>query len=108
MTRREFWLAVSCANGANASQRRGRGMESLKRRLKWLSVMPSLPIVALQAKRARKLIPRLPEAGGPLSGTVHWRSSAGPELRLLVLGESTVSGVGARTHERGLTGRIAA
>lgn len=86
---------------------RGDGIESLKRRLKWLSVMPSLPLVALQARRARKLIPRLPDAGGPVSGTVHCSSSLGPELRLLVLGESTVSGVGASTHELGLTGRIA-
>jgi lysophospholipase L1-like esterase len=83
------------------------GMASLKRRLKWLSVIPSLPIVALQAKRARKRIPRLPDASGPTSGTVHCSSSAGPELRLLVLGESTVSGVGAPTHELGLTGHIA-
>ncbi|WP_228771525.1 SGNH/GDSL hydrolase family protein [Actinokineospora iranica] len=53
--------------------------------------------------RARKAIPRLPGAAGPTRGTV----GSGDPLRLAVLGESTAAGVGARTHEAGLAGRLA-
>jgi lysophospholipase L1-like esterase len=46
---------------------------------------------------------RVSEAAGPTHGSV-----PGPDpLRLLVLGESTAAGVGAATHERGLTGQLA-
>jgi len=46
----------------------------------------------------------LPDAAGPLTGTV---AGSGEPLRLIALGESTVAGVGARTHETGLTGQLA-
>jgi lysophospholipase L1-like esterase len=75
--------------------------------LRWLTLMPTLPIVAVQAKRARRIIPRLPDAGGAVEGTCHATSASAPALNLLVLGESTVSGVGASTHELGLAGGIA-
>jgi len=39
-----------------------------------------------------------------LEGTV---AGAGEPLRLIALGESTVAGVGARTHETGLAGQLA-
>lgn len=75
--------------------------------LRWLTLVPTLPIVAVQAKRARRLIPRLPDATGAVEGTCHATSASAPALNLLVLGESTVSGVGASTHELGLAGGIA-
>ncbi|HSK75345.1 MAG TPA: SGNH/GDSL hydrolase family protein [Thermoanaerobaculia bacterium] len=63
-----------------------------------------LPIVLLQGWRARRAIPRLPEAQGPREGEI---PGAGPALRLLVLGESTAAGVGAANHMEGLTGQTA-
>ena len=64
-----------------------------------------LPILWLQGRHVRKHTPRLPEAAGPTVGTI---SAGGVPLRLLVLGESTVAGVGAPDHAHALTGQIAA
>jgi lysophospholipase L1-like esterase len=75
--------------------------------LRWLTLVPTLPIVAVQARRARRVIPRLPDAEGAVEGTCHGSSTSAPAVNLLVLGESTVSGVGASTHELGLAGSIA-
>ncbi len=47
----------------------------------------------------------LPEAGGPTTGFT--TSTAGPPVRLLVVGESTAAGVGAATHEEAFTGALA-
>jgi len=49
-------------------------------------------------------VPILPDAEGP-RGIVP--GSAGRSLRLLVIGESTMSGVGVATHEQGFTGALA-
>lgn len=58
----------------------------------------------LQGVRARRTLPRIPEADGPASG----ECGAGRDVRrLLVIGESTAAGVGARDHSRGLAGRVA-
>ncbi|MGW4483862.1 SGNH/GDSL hydrolase family protein [Amycolatopsis sp. NPDC004368] len=62
------------------------------------------PVLAVQALRVRRGTPRLPGAGGPTSDVV----GAGPEVRLAVLGESTVDGVGVGAHSDGLTGQLAA
>ena len=70
-----------------------------------LLAAPLLPILWLQGRHVRKHTPRLPEAAGPTAGTI---SAAGTPLRLLVVGESTVAGVGAPDHARALTGQIAA
>ena len=70
-----------------------------------LLAAPLLPILWLQGRHVRKHTPRLPEAAGPTVGTI---SAAGTPLRLLVIGESTVAGVGAPDHARALTGQIAA
>ena len=65
---------------------------------------PLLPLLVLQGRRVRRETPRLPEAAGPS----HGQSGAGtPSLRLLVVGESTVAGVGAASHETALTGQLA-
>jgi lysophospholipase L1-like esterase len=65
---------------------------------------PLLPILLAQGYWLRKRTPRLPDAAGPLEGT---EAAAGDPIRLVALGESTVSGVGARTHETALTGQLA-
>lgn len=62
-----------------------------------------LPLLVAQGVRVRRDTPRLPGAAGPVVGSV----GMGPVLRLVVLGESTVAGVGAATHADGLTGRLA-
>lgn len=66
--------------------------------------LPLLPVLFVQGLRLRQQIPRLPEAGGPATG---WEPGSSPPIRLIVLGESTVAGVGAPTHQQALTGQIA-
>ena len=70
-----------------------------------LAAAPLIPILWLQGRHVRRHTPRLPEAAGPAIGTI---PGTGTPLRLLVLGESTVAGVGAPDHEHALTGQIAA
>ena len=62
------------------------------------------PLLWLQGRSVRARTPRLPEAAGPTNGTVN---AAGSPLTLLVVGESTVAGVGAPDHTQALTGQIA-
>jgi lysophospholipase L1-like esterase len=69
-----------------------------------LVATPLLPILWLQGRYVRKHTPRLPGAAGPSAGTV---LLAGVPLRLLVIGESPVAGVGAPDHRHALTGQIA-
>lgn len=68
-----------------------------------LATAALLPVLAVQGLTMRRTIPRLPGAEGPTAGS----AGAGDPLRLAVLGESTAAGVGARTHELGLAGRLA-
>ncbi len=65
----------------------------------------TLPVVLFQARRLQRTALRLPAARAPLEGTC---GTAAETLGLLVLGESTAAGVGARDHERALAGRLAA
>jgi lysophospholipase L1-like esterase len=60
-------------------------------------------IVLPQARRARRVIPRLPDAAQPWSGTVPGRDP----VSILVLGDSTAAGVGAQTQEDALPGNLA-
>ncbi|MFD8493834.1 SGNH/GDSL hydrolase family protein [Amycolatopsis sp. NPDC059657] len=61
------------------------------------------PVLFAQALHVRRVTPKLPGASGPVTGSV----PGGDPLRLLVLGESTVDGVGAASHEEALTGQLA-
>lgn len=63
------------------------------------------PLLAVQGRAVRRATPLLPGAAGPPAGLVE---GPGPALRLLVIGESTVAGVGAPTHAEALTGQLAA
>ncbi|MBO0720829.1 MAG: SGNH/GDSL hydrolase family protein [Blastocatellia bacterium] len=62
------------------------------------------PVVFAQGLWVKRITPRLPDAAGPTEGTVAGKS---PAFRLIMLGESTVAGIGAPTHEFALTGQTA-
>lgn len=62
------------------------------------------PVLYLQGKAVRRSIPRLPEPPGRRSGS----TGSGPLLRLLVLGDSAVAGVGAKHQDEALLGRLVA
>jgi lysophospholipase L1-like esterase len=67
-------------------------------------ILPFAPFLYLQGQYTRRKVGRLPDAQGETMG----KSGAGEELvKLLAIGESTVAGVGARTHETALTGQFA-
>jgi lysophospholipase L1-like esterase len=76
-------------------------------RLMAAAAYPLLPVLIAQGKGVRRRTPRLPDAAGATVGTIG-RDGEGEPLRLLVLGESTVAGIGAAGHDRALTGCIAA
>jgi len=67
--------------------------------------VPLLPILYFQGKNIRKNIPHLPEAAG-IEGLTSAVKGSVP-IKLLVLGESTVAGVGVETHENGFAGTLA-
>lgn len=69
------------------------------------TLLAGFPLFAWQAYRLRRDTPRLPEAPGPTSGLM---PGTAPTLKLAVIGESTVAGVGAMNHEEGLGGCSAA
>jgi lysophospholipase L1-like esterase len=65
---------------------------------------PLFPLLLAQGYWLRKRTPRLPDAEGPTAGTIPGNGEA---LQLIAVGESTVAGVGARTHQESLTGQVA-
>jgi lysophospholipase L1-like esterase len=76
----------------------------VNRQLATVLTPPLFPLLLIQGYWLRKTTPRLPDAAGPLEGTV---TGAGEPLRLIAFGESTVAGMGARTHETALAGQLA-
>lgn len=68
-----------------------------------LLAIPALPLMIYQGKRIRKSVPKLPEAKEPqgISG-----KGQNP-LHLILLGESTIAGVGVATHAEGVAGSMA-
>ncbi|HEY8560257.1 MAG TPA: SGNH/GDSL hydrolase family protein [Pyrinomonadaceae bacterium] len=70
-----------------------------------LMILPFAPFLYLQGQYVRRKVGRLPDAAGATRGK--YAQAGAPEtVKLLVLGESTASGVGARTHETGLAGQF--
>lgn len=67
------------------------------------AVLPIAPFLYLQSRIVRWKIGLLPPAEGPKGLTGNGENAA----KLLVLGESTVAGLGARTHEVALGGQFA-
>jgi lysophospholipase L1-like esterase len=61
------------------------------------------PIILPQARRAKRVIPRLPDAAKPWDGSI-----TGPNpVSILVLGDSTAAGVGTDRQEDALPGNLA-
>jgi len=67
------------------------------------ALAPFTPLLYLQGRVTRWKVGVLPEAAGQKQGT----HGDGDAAKLLVIGESTVAGLGARTHERALAGQFA-
>ena len=67
---------------------------------------PLLPLMYYQGKRIRASVPKLPEAEG-VEGKCQSNGRTGGALRVLSIGESTIAGVGVKTHEEGFTGTFA-
>ena len=67
-------------------------------------VLPVSPLLYLQGQYTRRKVGLLPDAAGERTGII---GEAGEPARLLVIGESTVAGLGARTHREALTGQFA-
>jgi lysophospholipase L1-like esterase len=66
--------------------------------------LPFAPFLYLQGQYVRRKIGRLPDAEGKTVGKFGADEAA---VKLLVVGESTVAGVGAETHEKALGGQFA-
>lgn len=60
------------------------------------------PVLLAQAVRLRKRALRLPEAAGPRAGT----QGTGPDLTLLIVGDSSAAGVGVATQNEALAGQL--
>jgi lysophospholipase L1-like esterase len=84
----------------------GSSLRSLQRRflLGAVLVAPVSPLLFLQGAITRWKVGVLPDAAGPKTGVV---GNGVDPARLFVIGESTVAGLGARTHEAALAGQFA-
>lgn len=67
-------------------------------------IAPVSPFLYLQGQYTRWKIGVLPDAAGPTTGRIGEGEDA---AKLLVVGESTVAGLGASTHELALAGQFA-
>ena len=68
-----------------------------------LAVLPLIPLLYLDGKKLRKSITPLPEAKNPI-GQITGQFSR--ELKLVILGESTMAGVGVESHDQGFAGHL--
>lgn len=68
------------------------------------AILPFAPFLYLQGQYVRRKVGVLPDASGEKSGKY---GTGGSSVKLLVIGESTVAGLGARTHETALAGQFA-
>ena len=71
-----------------------------------LWMLPLLPVLYILGKRLRANFPDLPEPGDA-KGVYPGSENTGQPLKVLILGESTMAGVGARTHEQAFAGTLA-
>ncbi len=84
-----------------------RGM-ALRDHAIWWPGLLAWPVLLGQALHVRRTTPLLASAPSPHSGTCKAeRPAAARQLSIYLVGESTVAGVGARSHERGLSGQLA-
>lgn len=68
--------------------------------------LPLLPLMYYQGKKIRASVPSLPEADG-IEGQSHVNGKTENTLKIISIGESTIAGVGVRTHQEGFTGTFA-
>lgn len=69
-----------------------------------VALAPAYPFLFLQGQYVRRKVGLLPDAQGAKTGVFGADSEP---VNLLVIGESTVAGLGARTHETALAGQFA-
>jgi lysophospholipase L1-like esterase len=69
------------------------------------AILPLAPFLYLQGQYTRRKVGRLPDAQGETAGK--FGGNKNETVKLLAIGESTVAGVGAQTHETALTGQFA-
>lgn len=69
-----------------------------------LATVALSPILLVQALRVRKIAQRLPEAAGPRHGSI----GTGPDLRILIVGDSSAAGVGVGTQGHAFAGQLTA
>ncbi|MDS1310814.1 SGNH/GDSL hydrolase family protein [Marinobacter xiaoshiensis] len=67
-----------------------------------LSTLALAPVLIGQGSYVRKVTPRLPEPEGERCGTL----GEGPQLRLLILGDSAAAGVGVSHQQDALAGQL--
>lgn len=67
------------------------------------AILPFTPLLYLQGRVTRWKVGVLPDAAGAKNG----KYGDGDPAKLLVIGESTVAGLGARTHDTALAGQFA-
>lgn len=67
-----------------------------------LSTLALAPVLMGQGQYVRRVTPRLPEPEGARQGSV----GKGPELRLLILGDSAAAGVGVSKQQDALAGQL--
>jgi lysophospholipase L1-like esterase len=72
--------------------------------LRGVILLALAPILIVQARRTAHRMPRLDPAMGAEHGSI---AGTRPEFRLIVIGESTAAGVGARVHAEALPGFLA-
>lgn len=68
------------------------------------AILPFAPFLYLQGQYTRRKVGVLPGAGGETSGIT---ANGSGSVKLLVIGESTVAGLGARSHDLALAGQFA-
>jgi lysophospholipase L1-like esterase len=68
------------------------------------AILPVSPLLFLQGQYTRRKIGLLPEAAGDKTGIV---GEGSDRAKLFVIGESTVAGLGARSHDKALAGTFA-
>ena len=81
-------------------------MSRLRAGLWWGLALASLPLALPLALHTRRTALRLPPAAGAQSGLAGTGLGGAP-LRLLLIGESTVAGVGVEAQEAALAGQLA-
>ncbi len=69
-----------------------------------IMAIPLLPLLYVQGKKIKGSVPRLPEAKGDTGSA---SVSSEKKIRMLTIGESTIAGVGVKTHQEGFTGTLA-